>query len=61
MNTNNLVELPKIYKQFRTGISKFATSRDNKRIENNDQAIIIYFHDTDKIKTVLFNKDLSIK
>lgn len=36
MNTNTLIEIPERYKQFRTGISKFATSRDNKRIENND-------------------------
>ncbi|MEB5649860.1 hypothetical protein MXF31_09360 [Mammaliicoccus sciuri] len=60
MNTNTLIEIPERYKQFRTGISKFATSRDNKRIENNDQAIIIYFDDTDNIEPLLFDKDIVV-
>ncbi len=60
MNTNTLIEIPERYKQFRTGISKFATSRDNKRIENNDQAIIIYFDETDNIEPLLFDKDIVV-
>ncbi len=60
MNTNTLTEIPERYKQFRTGVSKFATSRDNKRIENNDQAIIIYFDDTDNIEPLLFDKDIVV-
>ncbi|WP_436889985.1 hypothetical protein [Mammaliicoccus sciuri] len=60
MNTNTLTEIPERYKQFRTEISKFATSRDNKRIENNDQAIIIYFDDTDNIEPLLFDKDIVV-
>lgn len=60
MNTNTLIEIPERYKQFRTGISKFATSRDNKRIENNDQAIIIYFDETDNIESLLFDKDIVV-
>ncbi|WP_070373061.1 hypothetical protein [Mammaliicoccus sciuri] len=60
MNTNTLIEIPQRYKQFRTGISSFATSRDNKRIENNDQAIIIYFDDTDNIEPLLFDKDIVV-
>lgn len=60
MNTNTLIEIPERYKQFRTGISKFATSRDNKRIENNDQAIIIYFDDTDNIEPLLFDSDIVV-
>ncbi|MCJ0918659.1 hypothetical protein [Mammaliicoccus sciuri] len=60
MNTNTLTEIPERYIQFRTGISKFATSRDNKRIENNDQAIIIYFDDTDNIEPLLFDKDIVV-
>ncbi len=60
MNTNTLIEIPERYKQFRTGISKFATSRDNKRIENNDQAIIIYFDETDNIKPLLFDRDIVV-
>ncbi|MEY9140893.1 hypothetical protein [Mammaliicoccus lentus] len=60
MNTNTLIEIPERYKQFRTGISKFATSRDNKRIENNDQAIIIYFDDTDNIESLLFDRDIVV-
>lgn len=60
MNTNTLIEIPERYKQFRTGISSFATSRDNKRIENNDQAIIIYFDETDNIETLLFDKDIVV-
>lgn len=60
MNTNTLIEIPERYKQFRTGISSFATSRDNKRIENNDQAIIIYFDDTDNIEPLLFDKDIVV-
>lgn len=60
MNTNTLIEIPERYKQFRTGISKFATSRDNKRIENNDQAIIIYFDETDNIEPFLFDKDIVV-
>ena len=60
MNTNTLIEIPERYKQFRTGISKFATSRDNKRIENNDQAIIIYFDDTDHIEPLLFDSDIVV-
>ncbi|MEB6258308.1 hypothetical protein [Mammaliicoccus sciuri] len=60
MNTNTLIEIPERYKQFRTGISKFATSRDNKRIEKNDQAIIIYFDETDNIEPLLFDKDIVV-
>ncbi|MCJ0969794.1 hypothetical protein [Mammaliicoccus sciuri] len=60
MNTNTLIEIPERYKQFRTGISMFATSRDNKRIENNDQAIIIYFDETDNIEPLLFDKDIVV-
>ncbi|MEB6215596.1 hypothetical protein BUZ94_08445 [Mammaliicoccus sciuri] len=60
MNTNTLIEIPERYKQFRTGISKFSTSRDNKRIENNDQAIIIYFDETDNIEPLLFDKDIVV-
>lgn len=60
MNTNTLIEIPERYKQFRTGISSFATSRDNKRIENNDQAIIIYFDETDNIESLLFDKDIVV-
>lgn len=60
MNTNTLIEIPERYKQFRTGISSFATSRDNKRIENNDQAIIIYFDETDNIEPLLFDKDIVV-
>ncbi|MEB6292257.1 hypothetical protein [Mammaliicoccus sciuri] len=60
MNTNTLIEIPERYKQFRTGISKFATSRDNKRIENNDQAIIIYFDETNNIEPLLFDKDIVV-
>ncbi|MDT0710206.1 hypothetical protein RM614_03575 [Mammaliicoccus sciuri] len=60
MNTNTLIEIPERYKQFRTGISKFVTSRDNKRIENNDQAIIIYFDETDNIEPLLFDKDIVV-
>ena len=60
MNTNTLIEIPERYKQFITGISKFATSRDNKRIENNDQAIIIYFDETDNIEPLLFDKDIVV-
>lgn len=60
MITNTLIEIPERYKQFRTGISKFATSRDNKRIENNDQAIIIYFDETDNIEPLLFDKDIVV-
>lgn len=60
MNTNTLIKIPERYKQFRTGISKFATSRDNKRIENNDQAIIIYFDETDNIEPLLFDKDIVV-
>ncbi|MCJ0953528.1 hypothetical protein [Mammaliicoccus sciuri] len=60
MNTNTLIEIPERYKQFRTRISKFATSRDNKRIENNDQAIIIYFDETDNIESLLFDKDIVV-
>ncbi len=60
MNTNTLTEIPERYKQFRTGISKFANSRDNKRIENNDQAIIIYFDDTDNIEPLLFDRDIVV-
>lgn len=60
MNTNTLIEIPERYKQFRTGISKFATSRDNKRIENNDQAIIIYFDVTDNVEPLLFDKDIVV-
>lgn len=60
MNTNTLIEIPERYKQFRTGISKFATSRDNNRIENNDQAIIIYFDETDNIEPLLFDKDIVV-
>ncbi|QRN90289.1 hypothetical protein JRU67_09470 [Mammaliicoccus sciuri] len=60
MNTNTLIEIPERYKQFRTGISKFATSRDNKRIENNDQAIIIYFDETDNIEPLLFDTDIVV-
>ncbi len=60
MNTNTLIEIPERYKQFRTGISKFATSRDNKKIENNDQAIIIYFDETDNIEPLLFDKDIVV-
>ncbi|NKD48229.1 hypothetical protein [Mammaliicoccus sciuri] len=60
MNTNTLIEIPERYKQFRTGVSKFATSKDNKRIENNDQAIIIYFDDTDNIEPLLFDKDIVV-
>ncbi len=60
MNTKTLIEIQERYKQFRTGISKFATSRDNKRIENNDQAIIIYFDETDNIEPLLFDKDIVV-
>lgn len=60
MNTNTLTEIPERYKQFRTGISKFANSIDNKRIENNDQAIIIYFDDTDNIEPLLFDRDIVV-
>lgn len=60
MNTNTLIEIPERYKQFRTGVSKFATSKDNKRIENNDQAIIIYFDDIDNIEPLLFDKDIVV-
>ncbi len=60
MYTNTLIEIPERYKQFRTGISKFATSRDNKRIENNDQAIIIYFDDTYNIEPLLFDRDIVV-
>lgn len=60
MNTNTLIEIPERYKQFRTGISRFATSRDNKRIENNDLAIIIYFDETDNIEPLLFDKDIVV-
>ncbi|MGO2093017.1 MAG: hypothetical protein ACTH2V_01025 [Mammaliicoccus sciuri] len=60
MNTNTLIEIPERYKKFRTGISSFATSRDNKRIENNDQAIIIYFDETDNIEPLLFDKDIVV-
>lgn len=60
MNTNTLIEIPESYKQFRTGISQFASSRDNKRIENNDQAIIIYFDETDNIEPLLFDKDIVV-
>ncbi len=60
MNTNTLIEIPERYKQFRAGISKFATSKDNKKIENNDQAIIIYFDETDNIEPLLFDKDIVV-
>ncbi len=60
MNTNTLTEIPERYKQFRTGVLKFATSRDNKRIEKNDQAIIIYFDETDNIESLLFDKDIVV-
>lgn len=60
MNTNTLIEIPERYKQFRAGISKFVTSRDNKRIENNDQAIIIYFDETDNIEPLLFDRDIVV-
>ena len=60
MNTNALIEIPERYKHFRIGISKFATSRDNKRIENNDQAIIIYFDDTENIESLLFDRDIVV-
>ncbi|MCJ1757863.1 hypothetical protein MT409_00965 [Mammaliicoccus sciuri] len=60
MNTNTLIEIPERYKQFRTGISSFATSSYNKRIENNDQAIIIYFDETDNIEPLLFDKDIVV-
>ncbi len=60
MNTNTLIEIPERYKQFRTGISKFATSRGNKRIENSDQAIIIYFDETGNIEPLLFDRDIVV-
>lgn len=60
MNTNTLIEIPERYKQFRMDITNFATSKDNKRIENNDQAIIIYFDDTDNIESLLFDRDIVV-
>lgn len=60
MNMNELVEIPERYKNFRTGILKFYTSRDNKRIENNDLAIIIYFDDIDSIEPLLFDRDIVV-
>ncbi|MES5936951.1 hypothetical protein [Mammaliicoccus lentus] len=60
MNTNTLIEIPERYKQFRMDITNFATSKDNKRIENNDKGICIYFDDTDNIEPLLFDRDIVI-
>lgn len=60
MNTNSLIEIPERYKQFRMNITNFATSKDNKRIENNDKGICIYFDDTDNIEPLLFDRDIVI-
>lgn len=60
MNTNTLIEIPERYKQFRMAITNFATSKDNKRIENNDKGICIYFDDTDNIESLLFDRDIVI-
>lgn len=60
MNMNALIEIPERYKQFRMDITNFATSKDNKRIENNDKGICIYFDDTDNIEPLLFDRDIVI-
>ncbi len=60
MNTNTLIEIPERYKHFRMNITNFATSKDNKRIENNDKGICIYFDDIKNIEPLLFDKDIVI-
>lgn len=60
MNTNALIEIPERYKHFRMNITNFATSKDNKRIENNDKGICIYFDDIKNIEPLLFDKDIVI-
>lgn len=60
MNTNTLIEIPERYKQFRLDITNFATSKDNRRIENNDKGICIYFDDFENIEPLLFDKDIVI-
>ncbi|RIL48801.1 hypothetical protein BUY93_09920 [Mammaliicoccus fleurettii] len=60
MNTNTLIEIPERYKQFRMDITNFATSKDNKRIENNDKGICIYFDDTENIESLLFDRDIVV-